>query len=131
MPAFHPYRTSSQPNVVDLPLGDVVRSIFTIRSECGTAGGHDLRCHDMFHRASDNTPAAVTINATAFRENRGAELVTITELSFDWCTLSSSATFETGERLRLHLPGQGWIEAEVQSASDGEACVIYLTECRV
>jgi hypothetical protein len=65
----------------------------------------------IFHRASDNTPAAVAIKATAFRDDRSAEQVTITELSFDRCTISSSATFETGEHLRLHLTGQGWIEA--------------------
>ena len=84
----------------------------------------------MFHRAS-NTPAAVSIKATAFRDNQGAQLVTITELAFDRCKISSTATFNTGERVRLHLPGQGWIAAEVQWASDGEAWVIYLTECRV
>jgi hypothetical protein len=84
----------------------------------------------IFHRASDNAPATVAIKATAFRDDQGAELVTITELSFDRCRLSSSATFEAGERLRLHLPGQGWIEAEVQWASHGVASAIYLTECR-
>ena len=85
----------------------------------------------IFHCASDKAPAAVAMTATAFRDDHSAELVTITQLSFDRCTIASSATFETGERLRLHLPGQGWIEAEVQQISDGEACVIYLTECRV
>jgi len=84
----------------------------------------------IFHRATDNAPAAVAIKVTAFRDDRSAELVTITELSFDRCKISSNALFEAGERLRLHLPGQGWIEAEVQWASDGEASAIYLTECR-
>lgn len=83
-----------------------------------------------FHRAS-NTPAAVAIKATAFRDDRSAEQVTITELSFDRCKFSSTRTFESGERLRLHLPGQGWIVAQVQLASGGEACAIYLTECSV
>jgi hypothetical protein len=82
----------------------------------------------IFCRAS-NVPAAVAIKATAFRDDRSAELVTITELSFDRCTFSAGASFQTGERLRLHLAGQGWIEAEVQRASEGEVSAIYLTEC--
>lgn len=84
----------------------------------------------IFHGAANNA-TAVAIKATAFRGDRSAELVTITELSFDRCKISSGATFETGERLRLHLPGQGWIEAEVQWASDGQVCAIYVTECSV
>ena len=71
------------------------------------------------------------IVATAFRDDRTAELVTVTDLSFDGCTILSEAGFATGERLRLHIRKQGWIEAHVQSASDGRASILFNTHCRV
>lgn len=80
---------------------------------------------------STKTLAAVGIIATAFRDDRSAVLVTITDLSFDACRVSSAATFAAGERLRLHLRGQGWIEAQVQWCAGGEAGVAFLTTCKV
>jgi hypothetical protein len=82
------------------------------------------------HRKAGNA-AAVAVRATAFRSDRSAVPVVITELSFDGCLISTGARFDIGERLRLHLPGQGCIEAEVERASGDEAWVTYLTECRV
>jgi hypothetical protein len=73
----------------------------------------------------------VDIDATAFRDDRSAELVTITNLSFGDCEISSSATFAMGERLRLHLRGQGWIEAQVSWTSDNKAGLTFLTICKV
>ncbi|HWI75567.1 MAG TPA: hypothetical protein VNS53_00610 [Sphingomicrobium sp.] len=82
----------------------------------------------------DDSPAAAAaaggIKATAFRDDRGAELVVISELRFDRCRISSGASFTVGERLRLHLHGQGWIEAEVRSTGGGEALVVFLTNSR-
>jgi hypothetical protein len=74
------------------------------------------------------SPGSVT--ATAFRDDGRAELVIINELSFVDCRLSSKACFAVGERLRLHLRGQGWIEAEVRSASRGAAGLVFLTKSR-
>ena len=85
----------------------------------------------LLRGASGNEPAAVDIKSTAFRDDREAELVTITALSFDGCQLSSTATFDIGERLRLHVPGQGWIEAAVQSSSDGKTRAIFAVDCKV
>ena len=46
-----------------------------------------------YHPAHEGGLAAVDIQATAFRDDHTAELVTITQLSFDRCELSSSANF--------------------------------------
>lgn len=74
--------------------------------------------------------AAGTITATAFRDDRSAEKVTITNLTFDDCRILSNAAFALGERLRLHLHGQGWIEAEVRWASADDIGVVFLTKSR-
>jgi hypothetical protein len=83
-----------------------------------------------FHRASNNA-AAVEIRATASRFDRTAEVVTITELRFESCRIRSDAVFEIGERLRLHLPGQGWIEVEVQWISGEEVHLGFVVDCTV
>ena len=71
------------------------------------------------------------IVAMAFRDDRSAERVTISNLSFDGCAVASAAKFTVGERLRLHVRGQGWIEAQVQATSDGVASVVFMTRCLV
>jgi hypothetical protein len=80
----------------------------------------------LFKRAS-----ALDIRATAFRDDRSAEAVTITDLSFDRCRLSTRARFEVGERLRLHLAGQGLIEIEVQWVSGDRVGAALVRECHV
>lgn len=84
-----------------------------------------------FHRPSDNAVAAVEIRATASRFDRSAEVVTITELWFESCRIRSDADFDFGERLRLHLPGQGWIEVEVQGISGEEFHLAFVVDCKV
>jgi len=69
--------------------------------------------------------------AMAFRDDGGAEKITIHHLSFDGCRFASEASFAIGERLRLHVRGQGWIEAEVQRAGDRLFEVVFTTICRV
>lgn len=71
------------------------------------------------------------ILAMAFRDDGRAEKITIHDLSFDGCRFESEASFATGERLRLHVRGQGWIEAEVRRAGDGLFEVAFTTECRI
>lgn len=85
----------------------------------------------LIRKASSRGVAAVRITATAFRNDGSAVLVTMTGLSFDRCKLHSDTSFQIGEWLRLHVPGQGWIESEVQSTIGGEVSVAFLTECRV
>lgn len=69
--------------------------------------------------------------STAFREDRSAAMVTITESSFEGCKLVSRARFEVGERLRLHVAGQGLIEAQVEWTSGSTSGVRWLNECHV
>jgi len=69
--------------------------------------------------------------STAFRDDRSAELVTITESTFDDCKLLSKARFTVGERLRLHIPGQGLIEVKVRWTCGSTYGAIFLSECRV
>jgi hypothetical protein len=80
---------------------------------------------------STEISAAVSIQAMAFRDDRSCVLVTITDLSFDDCEISSAATFTAGERIRLHLRGQGWFEAQVQSFSGDQARLVFLKTCKV
>jgi len=80
--------------------------------------------------SSDTAPAA-GITATAFRDDRSAELVTITDLSFEACHISSTAIFATGERLRIHMHGQGWIEAQVERKLGDQVRLIFLTKANV
>jgi len=85
----------------------------------------------MLEDDSPNRAArAGPIKAMAFRDDRSAQPITITELSFDQCRISSSAAFTVGERLRLHLHGQGLIEAEVQSSAGDEVVLVFLTTAR-
>ena len=85
----------------------------------------------LFRRSSGRSAGAARMTATAFRDDRSAVLVVITGLLFDQCKLHSSAAFQIGERLRLHVPGQGLIEAEVKCTADGEASVVFTTACHV
>ena len=81
----------------------------------------------LFNRASE----IVTIKAMAFRNDASAELVTITEMSLDRCRFTSAATFADGERLRLHIRGQGLIEVRAQFTTDGIVHAAFSIECRV
>lgn len=81
------------------------------------------------HHPGQDLEQAVDIQATAFRDEKTAALVTITSLSFDRCQLSSDAGFRIGERLRLHIPGQGWIIVEVRSRSGGTLHASFVTRC--
>jgi hypothetical protein len=83
----------------------------------------------MLEDGSSAVTGAVT--ATAFRDDRSAELVTITDLSFDDCHIWSTVTFAIGERLRLHMHGQGWIEAQVEWTLGDQARLIFLTKPNV
>lgn len=71
------------------------------------------------------------IVAMAFRDDHSAEMVTILNLSFEGCQIASATAFEVGERLRLHMRGQGWIEARVQSLADNVFYAAFNTHCAV
>lgn len=75
--------------------------------------------------------AAREIVAMAFRDDGSAERILISDLTFDGCRFECAARFAVGERLRLHIRGQGWIDAHVRLPSDGLVEVVFTTHCRV
>ncbi len=84
-----------------------------------------------FQPTGDEADKAVGFSATAFRDNKSAALVKITSFSFDRCEFSSTVTLATGEQLRLHIPGQGWIKVEVESSDSGKSRARFVTEADV
>lgn len=78
-------------------------------------------------RAAQKEGDAREIVAMAFRDDHTAEKVTISNLSFEGCSVASAAKFAVQERLRLHLRGQGWIEAQVRSVSGELSDVVFVT----
>ena len=58
-------------------------------------------------RAAQKECDAREIVAMAFRDDHTAEKVTISNLSFEGCSVASAAKFAVQERLRLHLRGHG------------------------
>jgi len=82
-------------------------------------------------RSSIQFAEGVSVKATAFRDDRSAVRVTLTHLSFDGCEVSSVAAFAVGERLRLHLRGQGLIETRVDWCVGDRAGVTFLTTSKV
>ena len=83
--------------------------------------------------ANDEAPKreGLAIVAMAFRDDHSAERITISNLSFEGCNFASSAEFAIGERVRLHIRGQGWIESRVMSVSAGLTEVLFVTQCAV
>lgn len=83
----------------------------------------------FFHRHHDSASNLPARQATAFRENGGVALVVLVNLEFGRCAFRSSAKFEPGESLRVHLSGQGWIRMKVQSMSAELVWASFVTEC--
>ena len=71
-----------------------------------------------------------SIAATVFRDDRRAEWVMLSELSYDGCEFSSPAKFRVGERLRLYQRGQGLIEAKVAKSEGGRTSLHFETKPR-
>ncbi len=76
-----------------------------------------------------NERVAVDIAATVFRDDHPATAVRITDLSFEGCGLSGEARFAIGERVRVYIPRQGSIEAEIRWSLDDRAGARFLSEC--
>jgi hypothetical protein len=115
--------------VVDRPFSGRGDELFMLEAEQRVAWG-PLEWRMLKDAAPARAVATGAITATAFRDDRTAEKVTITDLTFDDCRILSDAAFALGERLRLHLHGQGWIEAEVRWAAADEVGVVFLTRSR-
>jgi hypothetical protein len=84
----------------------------------------------MRESESVSGPFDVHVGATMFRSGGNAVVVTITDLSFEGCCITSRTAFEPGERCRLYLPGQGCIDVEVGWFSSNRLGLRFLSECK-
>ena len=73
---------------------------------------------------------ALNIGATIFRSDGSAVSVTLVDMSFEDCEISSDMAFCVGERCRLYRSGQGLIEAEVGWSNNGHVGLLFLSACR-
>lgn len=79
---------------------------------------------------SGNDRYTLNIGATIFRTDGSAVAVTLVDMSFDDCEISSDTAFAVGERCRLYRARQGIIEAEVRWSMNGRLSLGFLSECR-
>jgi hypothetical protein len=78
-----------------------------------------------------NERVAININAIAQRSDDTKVSVRLVNMSFKGCEMTAVDPFEVGERVRIQIDRQGFIEAEVRWSSDGRAGVEFLCECHV
>ena len=116
--------------MVGFVFTDLEHTPFIVGAEMGVAGAR-RESRMLKDRSSIGISERICVRATAFRDDRSAERVTLTNLSFDGCEVSSGAAFAVGERLRLHLRGQGLIETQVEWCSGDRAGVTFLTTSKV
>lgn len=73
----------------------------------------------------------VNVNAIVYRSDESKVAARLINMSFDGCGLIAAYPFEAGERVRIAVHGQGYIEAEMRWSSDGCAGATFLCECHV
>lgn len=78
-----------------------------------------------------NERVQIEIDAVIYRCDDSKVAVRIANMSFEGCELITVDTFEVGERVRIHIDGQGYIESEVRWTSEGRSGAEFLCECHV
>ena len=73
----------------------------------------------------------IAIDAVIHRSDDSKVAVRLVNMSFDGCEIDSFDRFEVGERVRIQIGGQGFIEAEMRSVSTGRCGARFLCECHV
>lgn len=73
----------------------------------------------------------IQIDAVLHRSDDSTLPVRLVNMSFDGCELTAADTFEVGERVRIQIEGQGYIEAEMRWSSEGRSGAKFLCECHV
>jgi hypothetical protein len=81
-------------------------------------------------RKSSSEASELSVGATLFRACGDAIVITMTDLSFEGCRISTRTELQAGERCRLYLPGRGCIDVEVQFLSSDRLGLRFLSECR-
>jgi hypothetical protein len=69
---------------------------------------------------------AVNVDAVVHRSDKSTVAVRLRNMSYDGCGFVAVCSFEVGERVRIGIRGQGYIEAEMRWSSDNHAGAKYL-----
>jgi hypothetical protein len=78
-----------------------------------------------------NEQVEIEIDAVIHRCDDSKVAVRLVNMSFDGCEINGVDLFEIGERVRIEIDGQGYIEAEMRWASAGRSGARFLCECHV
>lgn len=73
----------------------------------------------------------IKIDAVIHRSDDRKVNVRLVNMSFEGCEIAAGDPFEIGERVRIEIDGQGYIEAEMRWSSDGRSGFRFLSECHV
>ncbi|MBA2466248.1 MAG: PilZ domain-containing protein [Sphingomonas sp.] len=71
------------------------------------------------------------VDATVHRRDDSEVAVRLINMSFEGCGMAAGFPFEAGERVRIAIVGQGYIEAEMRWSCDERAGAVFLCECHV
>ena len=78
-----------------------------------------------------NERVEIDVDAVIHRRDGSKVAIRLVNISFEGCELTAVDPFEIGERVRIAIDGQGYIEAEMRWSSGGRAGAKFLCECHV
>ncbi len=78
-----------------------------------------------------NERVEIEIDAVIHRSDDSTVSVRLVNMSFEGCELTAVDAFEVGERVRIQIDGQGYIEAEMRWSSEGRSGAKFLCKCHV
>lgn len=68
----------------------------------------------------------VELGAFAERADGSEVALTVSNISYDGCQLTSDENFQIGESLKLNLPSRGQILAEIRWTAEGKAGASFI-----
>lgn len=78
-----------------------------------------------------NERVEIEIDAVIHRRDDSKVAVRLVNMTFNGCEINGVDLFEIGERVRIEIDGQGYIEAEMRWAIAGRSGAMFLCECHV
>lgn len=82
-------------------------------------------------RIRGNELLDLNIKAVVHRSDNSVVAVSLVNMCFEGCEMTAARSFDVGERVRIQLDGQGFIEAEVRWSSEGRIGAEFMCECLV
>ncbi len=73
----------------------------------------------------------VNVDAVVHRRDDSQVAVRLINMSFEGCGMAPGYPFEAGEPVRIAIPGQGFVAAEMRWSSDERAGARFVCECHV